>query len=474
MHQVKIIKPALLFFCALLPLLIFGWLILKSAEDTHQADTRKAEDYGRRIVSGQLRDAITTVTEYKSKPNWYTLLRSDSRIIGYRDSSHTLVRFSEIAKAVYPRSKEVSGWLLKPEENREVIRDWLQTARTNYAPTYILFVLQESKLDSEFIQLKEQLEWEIKPDETGNLSGIINWSKSAFKIPEGFEWRETQEPVHSFSSYFPIYVEGKPMDIYNIEPEPTFIRPYALIACFLWILFLIGFLIYYSRKKEREVQQSLDQLSVVGHELRTPLTGMKLMLERLIGSTTDDSSRDYLSRIENERSRLEGVMEQFLIQGKLQREKLQLQSMSWQEWLKGEYERSLELSDKARLYELSLQPSHNTSTLIDPSLFGIVLSNLLNNAENYGEGSKILLKEISEDQKVGFEVIDDGPGMSSSLIKKAFLKYHRGDNAISRNSEGLGLGLSVVKKIVALHDGEIHLDSIEEKGVCVRVTIPTE
>lgn len=103
---------------------------------------------------------------------------------------------------------------------------------------------------------------------------------------------------------------------------------------------------------------------------------------------------------------------------------------------------------------------------------GIVISNIIKNAQQYGEGSSIRIKEISEGNTVGFEVIDTGPGIESKLQQKIFMKYERGEMSLSRSSEGLGLGLSLAKEIVELHNGKITLFSQLGEGTRVQVVLP--
>lgn len=461
------LKTAAFLLFALSPLIVFGWLIIRSAEDTRITERKKSMLYGRSIMEKQFLQASIEISQYKKEEEWHEKLRSDPRVSGYREglSSNTGAATSRLARVTAPRSERISQLLLTPMENQDEIRTWLKTARVNYAPAYILFALQESKLNAEFPLLEQQLEWEISPTDVDTIS----WNKNAFPLPEGFEWRAVDNHAGS-DSHLPVYIDGALMNVFATEGEPLFIRSYALLGSSLWVLALIIALFIYFIKKQREAKESLHLLTLVGDELRTPLRGMTRSAERLMETTSDQVSLDYLTRINAERIRLQGVLEQFMMQGKLQTSEPSIRFTPWQDWLQAEYERNLRISERKELYRLELMPAHDKGGRIDQNLLGVVLSNLFRNAESYGEGSEIILREIYDENKVGLEVIDHGPGMSPKVERNAFQRYYRGDNALTRNSEGLGLGLSLSQNIVELHDGEITLHN--EGGLRVRITLP--
>ena len=67
---------------------------------------------------------------------------------------------------------------------------------------------------------------------------------------------------------------------------------------------------------------------------------------------------------------------------------------------------------------------------------------------------------------------DTGIGMTPNTLRRAFQRFHRGDEA--HTTPGFGLGLSMAKKIIEKHGGNIHIDSQPNEGTLVRITLPTE
>ena len=72
--------------------------------------------------------------------------------------------------------------------------------------------------------------------------------------------------------------------------------------------------------------------------------------------------------------------------------------------------------------------------------------------------------------KVIITVSDNGCGMCEEEMKKIFEPFYRVDKARSRKAGGAGLGLSLCKRIVALHDGTMHIESEKGKGTMVTLT----
>jgi two-component system phosphate regulon sensor histidine kinase PhoR len=71
-------------------------------------------------------------------------------------------------------------------------------------------------------------------------------------------------------------------------------------------------------------------------------------------------------------------------------------------------------------------------------------------------------------------VRDTGPGIPVADLGRIFERFYRVDKARSREKGGTGLGLSIVKHIVALHDGEVSVQSTLGSGSCFRFEIPRE
>jgi len=113
---------------------------------------------------------------------------------------------------------------------------------------------------------------------------------------------------------------------------------------------------------------------------------------------------------------------------------------------------------------------------VDPVLLRRVLDNLLENAHKYTPdvASPIELHTRRDGNNVVFEVRDRGVGISSEDLPRIFTAFFRSERSRSRETGGVGLGLTLARRIVEAHDGTIDVTSTLNVGTTVRVTIPAD
>ena len=115
--------------------------------------------------------------------------------------------------------------------------------------------------------------------------------------------------------------------------------------------------------------------------------------------------------------------------------------------------------------EITLQKQDDLFMNGDQTLILRMMMNLITNAINYGKtnGHILVILKVENDQIVG-EVKDDGIGISEEHLDRIWERFYRIDKSRSRENGGTGLGLSMVRWIVNLHNGTIHVESIEGIG----------
>ncbi|MGE5432132.1 MAG: sensor histidine kinase, partial [Syntrophomonadaceae bacterium] len=109
--------------------------------------------------------------------------------------------------------------------------------------------------------------------------------------------------------------------------------------------------------------------------------------------------------------------------------------------------------------------------VIDPKLIRHIVSNLLSNAVKYSpDGGKVILNVTAENNNILIDVIDEGIGIPEVDKGRLFEPFYRAGNTAAIH--GTGLGMSIVKRSVELHNGQLSIDSEENRGTSVHVNIP--
>lgn len=224
-------------------------------------------------------------------------------------------------------------------------------------------------------------------------------------------------------------------------------------------------------------------LANVSHELRTPLNAIigfsSIMAEEMFGPIGHDKYRQYLMDIRNSSQHLSEVLGEVLDLAKIEAEELDLEE---------------ELIDMKRLCEESQALVSNQATQKGlkisfemeeevSQLWGDRLRlkqsvlNLLSNAVKFTpkgrKGVEMTLGQ-AEDGHVYVSVKDNGIGIAKEEQQLIFSPFMRSATALSRSHEGSGLGLSLVRAFVDMHDGWITLDSVVDEGATFTLHLPVE
>jgi signal transduction histidine kinase len=208
--------------------------------------------------------------------------------------------------------------------------------------------------------------------------------------------------------------------------------------------------------------------SGVAHEIKNPLNAMVIHVELLrqkLGKGSPEA-RGYLDVLEEEIRRLDGVIQGFL---KFTRpEELQLEAIRVEEVL-SEATRLLvgEVERNGIRMETQIAPGL-------PNVYGdrellqqAVLNLLINACEAMPEGGELrLTASHPEEGRVVLDIQDTGVGIEADELPKIFDLYY------TTKSRGSGIGLSMVYRIIQLHDGEVKVDSTPGQGTRFTITLP--
>lgn len=213
-----------------------------------------------------------------------------------------------------------------------------------------------------------------------------------------------------------------------------------------------------------------DFISNVSHELKTPIASI-LGFARLLQSEGLDEAtrREYVDIIADESQRLSHLSQNLLRLSSLDRVPVtEARPYALDEQLRRmvvQLEPTWE--SKAINWELDLSP---TTVTAHEELLAEVWINLLANAIKFSSQDGVIQIICYATDQVYVEITDHGCGMDKDTMSRIFERFYQGDTSHSR--EGSGLGLCIVKKIIAQSGGEIHVRSTPGKGATFRVALP--
>jgi len=205
-----------------------------------------------------------------------------------------------------------------------------------------------------------------------------------------------------------------------------------------------------------------DFIANVSHELKTPLSLIRMFGEMIAtGRHRSNATKDYGAIITRESDRLGHLIDNVLDFSRLERGKA---SYRFAQGDLGEVvERALDVCryriDKENLrLEVAIEP-HLPMVRMDENALTLVALNLIDNAIKYGaEGGLVEVTVARRPGQVALRVADRGPGVPREEWPRLFERFYRARSARDKNVRGSGIGLSLVKAIVAAHGGRIEIE----------------
>lgn len=243
------------------------------------------------------------------------------------------------------------------------------------------------------------------------------------------------------------------------------------------------------KKAEKDMEQALSKekelnelkskfVSLTSHEFRTPLTTIKSNVELLEyqlekqGDFENSTMQRNFSRINSQINRLTELMNDVLIISKIESGKIPfsptqtdmnffIEELVQQNFSKNKDNRSLDL----------FLPMEKVCCELDHKIYMHVINNLISNAFKYsnGKGNPSLSMKHTENEII-IEVVDQGIGIPKEEQQKLFGSFFRASNV--ENIQGSGLGLSIVKEFLEMHNATIDVESEKGKGSKFIITQP--
>lgn len=226
-----------------------------------------------------------------------------------------------------------------------------------------------------------------------------------------------------------------------------------------------------ARESERLRSTLVDSLT---HELRTPLTAIRAASTTLLTSEQLDgnSRHEMIQLIDEEATRLDALIGEAVEMAELDAKVLRVHLAPHHP--RALLEHALEESRPglaAHRVQIQMDPPDQPAWF-DPHLLGRVLHHLLENAAAHTPpGTRIILSSRRAGDRLEFCVADDGPGIDSRDLPLIFEKFYRG-NRSGGVRKGSGMGLAIVRAILAANGGSIEVSSRPGSGATFRFWVP--
>jgi len=257
-----------------------------------------------------------------------------------------------------------------------------------------------------------------------------------------------------------------------------FLIPSVMFTLILLITFMFTLVVVFRQKRYSEIKN--DFINNMTHELKTPIASISLAAQMMNDDTVTKSPAmlKHLSGVViDESKRLRFLVEKVLQMSMFDRKKAVFKK------------KRLDLNEMVEniANSFTLRVEHtggkiytaieavDSGIYVDEVHFQNVINNLLDNAVKYRKQDQpidIYLKTWNDDGHLYLSVRDTGMGIKKENLKKVFDKFYRVHTGNVHDVKGFGLGLAYVKKVIDLHNGEIHVDSDYGKGTKFTIKLP--
>ncbi len=212
-------------------------------------------------------------------------------------------------------------------------------------------------------------------------------------------------------------------------------------------------------------------LAAASHDLRQPLHAIELFVAALEATVEDDEAHELVADIREASEAAGRLLNALLDISELETGQLEarIEAIPVQRILEGLL-RVYGQQASERGLTLRMVPC-SQAVHSDPVLLERILSNLLSNAVRYTESGKILLGCRRRGGKLRIEVWDTGPGIPDAERTTIFEEFHQLDNSARDRRKGVGLGLSIVRRLACILGHEIILDSAPGRGSVFTVEV---
>jgi len=227
-------------------------------------------------------------------------------------------------------------------------------------------------------------------------------------------------------------------------------------------------------KRLKNGVETLEQFnSDVSHELKTPLTVIKGEIEIALNKERDCKYYEKsLNVISSETEQIQAIVDNLLLLTRYNKENIRttFQEVSLDSLLLGVVEK---FNHKLKEKNINLDIKKFESIIINANsiLITSIFSNLIDNSIKYSENNTNINIVLYQKESIHFIIEDEGIGIAKEHLDKVQERFYRIDESRCKKIKGFGLGLSIVKNSINLHNGDMKISSQKDIGTKIEVVL---
>ena len=281
-----------------------------------------------------------------------------------------------------------------------------------------------------------------------------------------------------------LVMAGRRIGLYDYTYESLF-HLLIVAGVFFYLIFVTFHSLDQLAEAERDIAhvRKIDKaktefVSLASHQLRTPLTSVSWYTEMLLSGDAgifNEKQKEYLSEIYTGNRRMIDLVDDILNTSRIDMGTLlvNLKIVSLSKIAESVLTELAPLLLEKKLVIKKGFEAKLPKIKADPELIRIVFQNIISNALKYTPaGGSIAIGMKRQNSHVLIEISDSGYGIPEKQKSRIFTKMFRADNIRSKDTDGTGLGLYIVRAIVKQHGGRVWFESEENKGTKFYVSLP--
>ncbi len=314
-------------------------------------------------------------------------------------------------------------------------------------------------------------------EKAGDYKKALFYDKSAYEARKELYKKQNRELSRRLEVKFQANRKQQQIALLNREKK----NERNMLLGGLTLIGLTSLFLFFAYKNNRKTAQKLKELNTakslfftnISHEFRTPLTlisGITQVLKK--NKSLTDEDKQNITILEKNSNRLLELVNQLLDAAKLETGAVKLQKTFFSpKQIVCVLCDSFVYRAKEKNIKFHQNFSCDKQVFMDKEILKKIISNLLSNAFKYTpENGEISCNLTCQNNKLQIEIINTGEGLTPDELKKIFFRFYQKDHT----SSGVGIGLSLVKSLVDLHQGKINVKSQPGKQTTFRIEIPIE